>query len=444
MPVAAAGVTWRAGVASAAVTPQKSTWMAGFGARNKPSEGTAQELFAKALALDDGAGHRLVMVTLDLIGLPRTLRKNLEQRAQTAWQLPPEFLLLNASHTHSGPEYSIGKVPADDMDLKVLAESEAYGAKLEETLFQLIGTALAKAGPVSLSYSHARAGFAMNRRLPTKTGFKNSPNPEGVVDHDVPVLRVAGADGKLKAVLFGYACHNTTLPLYQFSGDYAGYAQDFLQADNPGIVALFLNGFSGDQNPYPRGTVELARQHGRTLATAVEAAMTANPKPLNEPMSAAFAAVALPFAPAPTREELQKTIAGKDARLARRAERLLAELTRHGRIATEYPYPVQVIRFGQQITLVSLGGEVVVDYSLRLKKELAGPMVWTAGYSNDVMAYIPSRRVLEEGGYEGREASLSSSILPGPWDSSVEELIVAKVHDLNRKTAPAGRLLGSK
>ena len=103
-----------------------------------------------------------------------------------------------------------------------------------------------------------------------------------------------------------------------------------------------------------------------------------------------------------------------------------------------------MIRVGKQITLVALGGEVVVDFSLRLKKELAGPMVWTAGYSNDVMAYIPSRRVLEEGGYEGREASLASSILPGPWDTSVEELIVAKVHDLNRKAAPAGSLSGSR
>ncbi|MBI4627040.1 MAG: neutral/alkaline non-lysosomal ceramidase N-terminal domain-containing protein [Verrucomicrobia bacterium] len=443
-PAAAVEATWRAGAASVGVTPQKSTWMAGFGARNKPSEGTAQELFAKALVLDDGAGHRLVIVTLDLIGLPRTLRKNLEQRAQAAWRLPPEFLLLNASHTHSGPEYSIGKVPADDMDLKVLAESEEYGAKLEETLFQLIGTALSKVEPASLSYSHARAGFAMNRRLPTKTGYRNSPNPDGVVDHDVPVLRVAGADGKLRAVLFGYACHNTTLPLYQFSGDYAGYAQDFLQAGNAGAVALFLNGFSGDQNPYPRGTVELARQHGRTLATAVEAAMAANPKPLDEPLSAAFAEIALPFAPAPTREELQKVIATKDTRQAKRAGRLLAEIDRKGRLAADYPYPVQVIRFGKQITLVALGGEVVVDFSLRLKKELAGPMVWTAGYCNDVMAYIPSRRVLEEGGYEGREASLASSILPGPWDTSVEELIVAKVHDLNRKAAPAGSPSGSR
>src|SRR5580765_8359776 len=115
---APAGPAWRAAAASVAVTPEQSAWMAGFGSRNRPSEGKAQDLFAKALALDDGGGHRLVVVTLDLIGMPRTLRKNLERRTQTAWRLPPEFLLLNASHTHSGPEFSIGRVPSDDMVLK--------------------------------------------------------------------------------------------------------------------------------------------------------------------------------------------------------------------------------------------------------------------------------------------------------------------------------------
>jgi neutral ceramidase len=420
-----------------AVTPEQSMWMAGFGSRNRPSEGKAQDLFAKALALDDGTGHRLVIVTLDLIGMPRTLRKNLARRAQVSWQLPPEFLLLNASHTHSGPEFSVGRVPSDDMVLKDPAAGEDYGTRLEEKLFQLIGLALAKLEPARLSYSHARAGFAMNRRLPTPTGYKNSPNPDGVVDHDVPVLRVAGTDGKLKAVLFGYACHATTLNLYQFSGDYAGFAQEDLEAANPGAVALFLNGCSGDQNPYPRGTLELARQHGRTLATAVEAALSANPRPLVEPLGAAYAEIALPYAPTPTRDELQKLIASADRNQKKRGERLLGEMNETGRLPSDYPYPVQVIRFGRQIVLVALGGEVVVDYSLRLKKELGGPMVWVAAYSNDIMEYIPSRRVWEEGGYEARDSILSGPIHPGPWASNIEELIIAKVHELNRRIAPA-------
>ena len=436
-PATRAEPVWRAAAASVAVTPEQSMWMSGFGSRNRPSEGKAQDLFVKALALDDGGGRRLVVVTMDLIGMPRTLRKNLERRAQAAWRLPPEFLLLNASHTHSGPEFSLGQVPSDDMILKDPAAGETYGAKLEEKVFQLIGTVLANLQPASLSYRHARAGFAMNRRLPTPAGYRNSPNPDGVVDHDVPVLRVAGADGKLQAVLFGYACHATTLNFYTFSGDYAGYAQEYLEAAHPGAVALFLNGCSGDQNPYPRGTLELAQVHGRTLATAVEAALGANPKPIVEPLAAAYAEIPLPYAPIPTREELQGMLATGNATQKKRAERLLGELDRNGRLATDYPYPVQVIRFGRQVALVALGGEVVVDYALRLKKELSAGMVWVASYSNDIMEYIPSRRVLDEGGYEARDSLLSGPLHPAPWAPTVEEQIVAKVHDLDRRISPA-------
>ena len=91
---------------------------------------------------------------------------------------------------------------------------------------------------------------------------------------------------------------------------------------------------------------------------------------------------------------------------------------------------MQVVRFGDALTMVALGGEVVVDYALRLKQELAGPAVWVAGYSNDVMGYIPSVRILKEGGYEGGGAMRFSTTHPGPWAESVEERIISKVREL--------------
>jgi len=111
---------------------------------------------------------------------------------------------------------------------------------------------------------------------------------------------------------------------------------------------------------------------------------------------------------------------------------LLKELEQEGKIRTEYPYLVQVIQFGDDLTMVALSGEVVVDYSLRLKAELAGPTVWVAGYSNDVFGYLPSLRVLQEGGYEGGGAMRYTN-LPGPFASSVEQRVVDKVHQLVNK-----------
>jgi hypothetical protein len=111
---------------------------------------------------------------------------------------------------------------------------------------------------------------------------------------------------------------------------------------------------------------------------------------------------------------------------------MLKILDREGQLMTDYPYTLQVLQFGDDLTLVALAGEVVVDYSLRLKKELAPANLWVAANCNDVFAYIPSRRVLEEGGYEA-DSSMMFYGLPGPWDSSIEEVIVAQVHEVVRR-----------
>lgn len=429
----AAPAPWKAGVATAVITPAQAMWMAGYASRTNVSQGKFDDLHAKALALEDERGARMVFVTLDLIGIPRTLRKSLEARAEKAWQLPPGGLLLNASHTHSGPEFRVGRAPADDGEFKPSSLGDSYGRDLEDKLFALIGKALDGRAPARLAYSFARCGFAMNRRLPTKTGYQNSPYPEGPVDQSVPVLRVEGADGKLRAVLFGYACHNTTLALYQFSGDYAGYAQQYFEADHPGVTALFMLGCGGDQNPYPRGTVDLAQKHGRALATAVEAALATTLKAVNGPLRSAYAEIPLDYAPAPTRDEFRTRLDSKDKYEAAHAKRMLERLDKGEKLPTQYPYPVQVVRFGDALTMVALGGEVVVDYVLRLKQELAGPAVWVAGYSNDVMGYIPSVRILKEGGYEGGGAMRFGTTHPGPWAESTEERIVSKVVELNRR-----------
>jgi hypothetical protein len=244
------------------------------------------------------------------------------------------------------------------------------------------------------------------------------------------VLRVDGADGKLRAVLFGYACHNTTLSFYQFCGDYAGFAQNYFETDHPGVTALFMTGCGGDQNPYPRGTIDLAQRHGRSLATAIEAALLPKPRVLAGPLRSMFQEIDLTYAP-PSREEFERRLASKNKYEVQHATRMLAILKGGGKLPEKYSYPVQVIQFGHDLTLVALAGETVVDYSLRLKRELAGPAVWVSGYNNDVMAYIPSRRVLHEGGYEASGAMMFSLIHPGPWADDTEDRIIGAVRKLD-------------
>lgn len=429
----ASAVVWKAGAASAKITPEESTWMAGYAARTKPSEGVDLDLFAKALVIHDAAGSKFALVTLDLIGVPRNVRLEVAQRVQKTLGIDAAHLALNASHTHSGPELrTISTNGADDPPRRE-AEATAYTNKLQDTIVRLITEADAQAVPAALDYCSARCGFAMNRRTPDgKGGWNNFPNPDGLVDQTVPVLKVTAADGKEIAFVFGYSCHNTTLGLQRFSGDYAGYAQQYLQDAHPAAFAMFMNGCSGDQNPYPRNTAVLAQTHGRSLATAVEAALTTHAKPLTGGIRAAFREIPLAYDKLPTREELMAEKESKDKYAATHGTRVLAKLEADGKLAPDYPYPVQVVRLRNDLTWVTLGGEVVVDYSLRLKKEIHDPIVWVSGYTNDVMAYIPSHRVWSEGGYEGGGA-MKYGTHPTRWSEKTEEHIVSTVFALRKE-----------
>lgn len=438
---------WSVGVAQVDVTPDEPMYLSGFGNRVIPAEGTAMPLRAKAAALTDPQGSQpVVLVTLDLIDVPIQLRLALEKHLADKHRLGRESLLLNCSHTHCGPELRFAEEDLATLEPPRAAMCRRYNRLLLDKLAKLIDDALAGSAPARVSYGHARCGFAMNRRLKNDgegEPYLNRPNPEGVVDHDVPVLRIERPDGKLAAVLFGYACHNTTLALKQFHADYAGYAQAALEAAHPGTMALFVMGCGGDQNGYPRMKLEHSEQHGRSLAIAVEAALEATQRPLRGPLRAAYDNVALEFQTPPPAERLRARIAtkaeyprsGYEYHEAWDRRRLTA--LEQGTLIKSYDFPTQVVRFGDDLLLVALAGETVVDYSLRLKRELAGETpLWVTGYSNDVFAYVPSKRVLLEGGYEAERALSYSSwpVFPAPFQPNVEDKIIGKVRELLAKT----------
>ena len=438
---------WQAGVATIAVTPEESMWMAGYAARTKPAEGKVHDLHAKALVLVDAQGNRLAIVTVDLLGIDRAMRDWVEKQVERRYHIDPSHLLINASHTHSGPviresAYSIYGHSFYDLTAEQLEQSNAYSDRLQQRLVDVVGKAIEQLAPARLAYTHGRAGFAMNRRAKTVQGRRISPNPDGPVDHDVPVLRVASPDGRLRAVLFGYACHATTLSFYQYCGDYPGFAQEYIEQLHPGATALFMAGCGGDQNPYPRDTgraLELCRQHGHALANGVEAALQGPSKPVRGPLRTALEEVTLDFAEPPSRATLEQQAQSDNKYERLHAEYLLQQAEREGEITSTYPYLVQAIRFGDDLMMVALAGEVVVDYSLRLKRELPETPLWVAGYSNDVFGYLPSLRVLKEGGYEGGGA-MRYTPLPGPFAPSVEERVIQTVHKLvDAVEAPLGK-----
>ena len=448
-PAFPAETQWRAGVATRKLTPPGPIWLAGYANRTTPSDGVSLDIFGKALALDDGAGGRLVIVTLDLIGVPAALRAHTEKAAAEKFGLKPHEFLLNASHTHSGPQVSPDRMilerafskNAQPADVTAVNTFETF---LRDTVLELIAESLRTATPARLDYGQARAGFAMNRRRTEPNGtVSNNPNPVGPVDHDVPVLKVTGADGKIRALLFGYACHNTTLSGSKVNGDYAGNAQKFLETSYPGATALFLMGCAGDQNPYPRGKMvadqapeALAEQHGRALANAVSTALATRLRPVGPPLRARYGHAFLDYQPM-SATELAKFAGPEFTPPVLARARALQESLRQGERSAPLACPVQVVQFGADLTLVGIGGEAVVDYALRLKRELAGPAaVWVAGYTNDYFGYLGSRRVINEGGYEGGDANTRILNHPGRFTPEAEDAVIAKVHELRKDLAP--------
>lgn len=427
VPHVAAQDGWKAGVARVDITPERPMWMAGYAARDHASEGTLHEIWAKALALEDADGNRAVLVTTDLLGLPRGVSNTIRDRLEDGLQLTRAQVLLNSSHTHSGPVLENALYDVYELDDAEKSKVESYSRRLEDQVVTLVEEAFGNMVPAQVASGNGVTRFAVNRRENDASDLNRLTELEGPSDHSVPVLRVQGEEGNLLAVAFGYACHPTTLSGYEWSGDYVGFAQQVLEEDHPEATALFFAGAGADQNPLPRRTVPLARQYGRELAAAVDRTLSEPMNDLEPRLRTAYSEIDLALTSPPTEEELvelTEKLSGWDRRWA---SRLLSEVRSGEELRTEYPYPVQVWRLGQQ-PIVALGGEVVVDYSIRLKR-MFGQDLFVLGYSNDVMAYIPSVRVLREGGYEG---AFSQHVygLPSTWSATIEENIIREVVEL--------------
>jgi hypothetical protein len=432
--------SWKAGVAKRPITPEVPMWMAGYAHRDHPAEGKLTDLWTKALCLEDAEGQRSVLVTLDLVGIDRELSRAICKRLERDYKLSREQIALCTSHTHTGPVVgknlqSMHYALLDDAQRRLV---ERYSDRLIDEVVEVVGAAINRAEAADLSWGNGSATFAVNRRNNPETKvpeLKAAGRLTGPVDHDVPVLAVRSREGQLRAVVFGYACHATTLSFYQWSGDYPGFAQLKLEQDLPGCTALFWAGCGGDQNPLPRREVALAEQYGDQLATAVKQTLEGNLKPIAPHVQRAYQEIDLPLATLPTSDELQVQSTDENIYVATRAKLLLAEIAQDRPLTPTYPYPISTWRLGDEVRWVFLGGEVVVDYALRLKAELDGTRTWVAGYSNDVMAYIPSRRVLSEGGYEGGGAMVYYG-LPTSWAPEVEDRIVETVHAQSSRLTP--------
>ncbi len=412
-------VPYRVGVSRIEITPFYPVRLNGFGGRRSESEGTSQKLWAKAMAISNADEPPLVILAVDNLGVRQEMVDQVAAALFEKYQIPRDNVALTFTHTHCAPKVRgasdtiFSSTIPPDQQLRI----DRYTEELRENLITVAGAAIEARQPASLEWSVGTVGFAANRRT-----------PGGPVDHDLPVMVARDLSGKPFAIYTSYACHCVTLSFNMFSGDWAGYAQESIEQEFPDATALVSIGCGSDANPVSGVTgdrVEMAREQGQQIGTEVKRLLSIPGRVLSGRLVAKRNSIALRLNDLPSREDLESQVAGGGA-TAFNAQWQLAKLERGEELLREIDYPIQSLSFGDQLQMVFLAGEVCVDYSLRLKKELNRDRVWIHGYSNDFCCYIPSERLLKEGGYGGG-GEISYFALPATLKAGLEELIVNEV-----------------
>ena len=423
----AAGDGWKAGVAKTNITPENPIWMAGYGGRTEPSQGIIHDIWAKALALEDASGHQAVLVTSDLLGWPKGMSDEIKYQLKKELGLKKEQILLNSSHTHTGPVLLDALYDIYPLDAEELNKIKIYSNELIVKIVDLVRQAFDALEPAEIYSGNGTARFQVNRRNNNESALEEQSELMGPSDPAVPVLKITRPGGELLAIAFGYACHATVLSINKWSGDYPGFAQLQLEKEHPGAIALFFQGAGADQNPLPRRTIPLARQYGRTLAAAVDQVMEEDMQLLQPILTTAYAEIELNLDTPPTLQELTKDYEASSGYLKLWAGRMKEKAEKGEAFQETYPYPLQIWKLGNQ-SVFALGGELLVGYAIQLKK-IFGSNIFVLGYSNDVMGYIPTEKVLLEGRYEGESSQMVYG-LPSKWKSGIEDKIFSEIEVL--------------
>lgn len=428
------------GVGKIDITPAYPIRLNGFGSRREESEGITQRIWAKALAIGSDEAKPVVLITLDSLGVREAMVEEVARRLKEKAGIERDRIAVTFSHSHTTPKLTnvCDTIFSSPIPTEHQARIDQYTAELTDAMEQAALAALADRKPSTLAWAVGKVGFATNRRT-----------PGGPVDHDLPMLVVKSADdGSVRAVYLTYACHCVSLTDNKISGDWSGFAQEMIERSHPGVTALVSIGCGSDSNPNfgaAGRSLEAAVDQGRQISDEVDRLLAGPFQPISGPVTAALSHIELPLNQLPTREALEK-LAANDDPAGYNAKFQLAKLDRGEPLQTKLDYPIQTWAFGDSVAMVFLGGEVCVDYALRLKSELAPDRIWMHGYSNDFCSYIPSERLLKEGGYGGG-AEVVYFALPNTLAAGLEDKIVAQVHEqlpAAFKTSEAGSQAGDQ
>ena len=378
------------GAARGEITPDRPMREWG-GGHQELTDSVYLPLYVRVVVIDDGRtpvaiiSGELCFWTDDVI---ERARRDLEDRHG----LGPAQVLLNATHTHNGPQYR---------------NDAAYKEMLGEVIVDLVDRAMAEARPARLYFARGWSDVAVNRRRVGRDGFVRwGINPYGVIDPEVIVVQAVGADGRPLATIMNYACHPTTIRHEGFGGDFVGWAMADLER-RTGAAAVFLQGAGGEvkvRNRNPEiefgftfdGGIDRVAKFGAMFSRSVLDALEGPLEEITGPVSARLDTVDLPVMADRIDREGEPPLEGPRRRMARMARRMLDAMDEEGNYHRTRPGEVYVVRIGDRFRLVALNGEMSVGVALRTKAQLAGLPVMVLAYTGPSISYFPTADQLHQ------------------------------------------------
>jgi neutral ceramidase len=414
---------WFVGYAEADITPLPGeAFMLGFG-RERYVQGTHDPLRAQAVVLKDSRGKIAVLVTADLLGFCRGSVDAMRHRIKKAHGLEAEAVLFSASHTHWGPAVSY------QVNFALGGLNVWYLERLERRILELVDEAIANLSPASVSFCDCQVSIGVNRRKQAADGSTQMlPNPEGSYDRHTPVIRIVRSGSPRQVLLVAHGCHPTSSgPLEEWSADYPGMMRKTLESKLEDCRVAFLQGCGGNVKVAASGatekevvfaaSLEQSAAAGVKLAEAVEGVLSGEKLTvLSSHLVTTMVRGHLSLQPQVPRSEITKQAYEGDPRnhLTWWARQTLA----YSNDYREFPYVVQLWKLGE-LSLFALEGEVVTEWGPRVRAMANTPHAMVVGYANHVGGYIPTREIIEQGGYEGF-LSHKAYFLPAPFAPEME------------------------
>lgn len=436
-------------VAKQTMTPDKPVFLAGFGARTHKSEGVLDGLYVKTVLLS--ANRNLLIVAFDALGADRGFVQGIKEALRERFGFAEAEVLLQFSHTHASlhltgekPEwrrgnYSLGQDDwPTDSSMIDYTEDVAYYRDLREKIVEMTEQCFAELRPGRLELATGRSAAAVSRRLMTSSGLQFAPAPEAEIDDSLSVLTLTDDGGRLEAVLFSVGCHPTSMgpDNYRLSSEFVGHACRRLEEAYPQATAVFLQGCAADLKP--RHSADEARFKSCTSEEMQAAGDELAGEVADVLRQGTFAVLDGPFRAELSDLELsvgetdepmmQSLLAGEKGEFYRRAALRTVEAERRGVVRTKLPLYVQVWELSPGAAIVALESEIPTGYALRLRRDHPERSLVVLGYSNGVYSYIPTRRILEEGGYEADHPFTIGFKSRFAWET--EERIVGEIRRL--------------